>query len=72
MSRGFLDQAVGTDEVEGAVNLLPTDPKALVDLRLYIEKNSLTLPQEVVGLALEPIHTVRLSLREIASYGEGK
>ncbi|WP_038970241.1 hypothetical protein [Bradyrhizobium genomosp. III] len=52
----------------------PADPKALVDLLLYMEKNFSTLPQEVVGrsLALDLIHTVRLSLRKITRYGKSK
>lgn len=46
----------------------PADPDALIDLLLYMEKNFSTLPQEVVGrsLALDLIHTVRMSLRKIA------
>lgn len=62
------------DAGRSLVICMPTDPKALVDLLLYMEKNFSTLPQEVVGrsLALELIQTVRLSLRRIAKYGKSK
>ncbi|WP_143199282.1 hypothetical protein [Bradyrhizobium sp. NAS80.1] len=56
------------------VSTAPADPKALVDLLLYMEKNFTTLPQEVVGrsLALNLIHTVPMSLRKITKYGKSK
>jgi hypothetical protein len=56
---------------------MPTDPKALVDLLLYMEKNFSVLPQEIShgastghSLAFDLLRTVRLSLREIARYGK--
>ena len=55
---------------------MPTDPKALVDLLLYLEKNFSVLPQEFLrnggdeSLAFYLLRTVRLSLRPIARYGK--
>jgi hypothetical protein len=56
---------------------MPTDPKALVDLLLYLEKNFSVLPQEITqgagatqSLAFDLLRTVRLTLREIAKYGK--
>jgi hypothetical protein len=57
---------------------MPTDPKALVDLLLYLEKNFTAVPQEIIrgaggsaqSLAFDLLRTVRLSLREIAKYGK--
>jgi hypothetical protein len=51
---------------------MPTDPKALVDLLMYLEKHFSILPQEICGrsLAFELLKTVRLSLRRIAKYGK--
>jgi len=58
---------------------MPTDPKALVDLLLYLERNFSVLPQEIMrgggageSLAFYLLRTVRLSLRPIARYGKGK
>jgi hypothetical protein len=58
---------------------MPTDPKGLVDLLLYLEQNFSTLPQEITScshksqsLALELLRTVRLSLREIAGLRKGR
>jgi hypothetical protein len=65
---------------DAARNLLicmPTDPKGLVDLSLYLEKNFSVLPQEIThgagtsqSLAFDLLRTVRLSLREIAKYSK--
>jgi uncharacterized membrane protein YcjF (UPF0283 family) len=54
------------------VIVMPTSPRALVDLLLYLEKHFTTLPQEVNGrsLAFDLLRTVRLSLRKIAQYGK--
>jgi hypothetical protein len=51
---------------------MPTDPRALVDLLMYLEKHFTTLPQEVNGrsLAFDLLRTVRLSLRAVARYGK--
>jgi hypothetical protein len=51
---------------------MPTDPKALVDLLMYLEKNFSILPEEIRGqsLALYMLRTVRLSLRGVAKYGK--
>jgi hypothetical protein len=51
---------------------MPTDPKGLVDLLMYLEKNFSVLPQELCGrsLALELLRTMRLSLRRIARDGK--
>jgi hypothetical protein len=51
---------------------MPTDPRALVDLPLYLEKHFSVLPQEICGrsLAFELLHIVRLSLRKITKYGK--
>jgi hypothetical protein len=51
---------------------MPTDPKALVDLLMYMERHFSILPQEINGrsLAFFMLHTVRLSLRGIAKYGK--
>jgi hypothetical protein len=51
---------------------MPTSPRALVDLLLYLEKHFTTLPQEVNGrsLAFDLLRTVRLSLRAVARYGK--
>ncbi|MGX4804863.1 hypothetical protein [Bradyrhizobium guangdongense] len=67
---------------EAAMNLLlvmPTEPTALIDLLLYLERNFSILPVEVVhasgngqSLALDVLRTVRLSLRKIVQYGKGK
>jgi hypothetical protein len=56
----------------GLVVVMPTSPRALVDLLLYLEKHFTTLPQEVNGrsLAFDLLRTVRLSLRKIAQYGK--
>lgn len=51
---------------------MPTDPRALVDLLMYLERHFTTLPQEVNGrsLAFDLLRTVRLSLRAVAKYGK--
>jgi hypothetical protein len=56
---------------------MPTDPKALVDLLMYLEKNFSILPLELThgasgcqSLAFDLLRTVRLSLRWIAKYGK--
>ena len=53
---------------------MPTDPRALVDLLLYLEKNFSILPQEISGrsLAFDLLRTTRLSLRKVARYGKHK
>jgi hypothetical protein len=58
---------------------MPTDPKGLVDVLMYLEKNFSVLPLEISGgaganqsLALDLIRTVRLSLREIAGLRKGR
>ncbi|MBR1157026.1 hypothetical protein [Bradyrhizobium sp. JYMT SZCCT0428] len=52
--------------------VMPTDPKGLVDLLLYLEKHFSILPQEINGksLALELVRTMRMSLRRIADYSK--
>jgi hypothetical protein len=57
--------------------VMPTDPKALVDLLMYLEKNFSVLPPEIAAgasngesLAFDLLRTVRLSLRQIAKYGK--
>lgn len=56
---------------------MPTDPKGLVDLLLYLEKNFSFLPLELPhgqgatqSLAFDLLRTVRLSLRWIAKYAK--
>jgi hypothetical protein len=55
---------------------MPTDPKGLVDLLMYLEKLQCATaglePQRGTGpsLALELLRTMRLSLREITKYGK--
>jgi hypothetical protein len=51
---------------------MPTDPKGLVDLLMYLEKNFTILPQEAMGrsLAFDLLHTVRLTMRAVAKYGK--
>ena len=67
--------------IEAARHLLicmPTDPRGLVDLLMYLEKNFSALPQEVThsiagggqSLAFDLLRTVRMSLREITKYGK--
>jgi len=53
---------------------MPTDQRALIDLLLYLEKNFSVLPQEVSdrSLAFDLLRTMRLSLRTIAGYGQGR
>jgi hypothetical protein len=58
---------------------MPTDPKGLVDLLMYLEKNFSVLPQEISqgaganqSLAFDLLRTVRLSLREIAGLRKGR
>ena len=67
---------------EAARNLIvcmPTDPKGLVDLLLYLEQNFSVLPEEITSgshkaesLAFNLLRTVRLSLREIAGLRKGR
>jgi hypothetical protein len=52
--------------------VMPTEPKALVDLLLYLEKNFSILPPEIAcgasngqSLAFDLLRTARLSLRAI-------
>ena len=54
--------------------VLPTDPKALVDLLMYLEKHFSLLPHEINGrsLAFYLLRATRLSLREIANYRKGR
>jgi hypothetical protein len=64
---------------EAARNLLicmPTDPKGLVDLLLYLEQNFSVLPAEIhhqgevsQSLAFTLLRTVRLSLRGVEKHG---
>jgi len=51
---------------------MPTDPKALADLLMYLEKHFSLLPPEINGksLAFDLLRTMRLSLRHIAKYGK--
>jgi hypothetical protein len=56
---------------------LPTDPKGLVDLLLYLEKNFSTLPPELIhagsdgqSLAFDLLRTMRLTIRELVRYGK--
>ncbi len=51
---------------------MPHDPRALVDLLLYLEKNFTTLPLEVDSrsLAFDLLKTMRLSLRKVSKYGK--
>ena len=51
---------------------MPSEPRALCDLLLYLEKNFSILPQELCGrsLAFDLLRTLRLSLRSIAKYGK--
>jgi hypothetical protein len=58
---------------------MPTDPKGLVDLLLYLEQNFSVLPSELTSsgiksesLAFHLLRTVRLSLREIARLRKGR
>jgi hypothetical protein len=60
---------------------MPTDPKGLVDLLLYLENNFSILPLEISqgrcngdgqSLAFDLLRTVRLSLREIAGLRKGR
>jgi hypothetical protein len=56
---------------------LPTDPKGLVDLLLYLEKNFSTLPPELIhagsdgqSLAFDLLRTMRQTIRELVRYGK--
>jgi len=58
---------------------MPTDPKGLVDLLLYLEQNFSVLPDEITSgshksesLAFNLLRTVRLSLREISGIRKGR
>lgn len=58
---------------------MPTDPKGLVDLLLYLEQNFSVLPDEITSgshksesLAFNLLRTVRLSLREISGLRKGR
>ena len=59
-----LDQEM-QEAARSLVICMPTSPRALVDLLLYLEKHFTTLPQEVNGrsLAFDLLRTMRLSLR---------
>lgn len=51
---------------------MPTDPRGLVDLLMYLEKHFSILPQEIDGrsMAFSLLRTMRLSLRKVAGYGK--
>jgi len=51
---------------------MPTEPRALIDLLMYLEKHYSDLPQEICGrsLGFELLKNVRLSLRAITRYGK--
>jgi hypothetical protein len=56
---------------------MPTDPKGLVDLLMYLEKNFSTLPPEIIhagingqSMAFDLLRTLRLTLREVVKYGK--
>jgi hypothetical protein len=58
---------------------MPTDPKGLVDLLLYLEQNFSVLPDEITSgshksesLAFHLLRAVRLSLREITGLRKGR
>jgi hypothetical protein len=66
-----------TEAARRLLVVMPTDPKALVDLLMYLEKNFSVLPPEIAtgasngqSLAFDLLRTVRLSLRDIAKYGK--
>jgi hypothetical protein len=66
-----------TEAARRLLIVMPTDPKALVDLLLYLEKNFTVLPPEIThgtgttqSLAFDLLRTVRLSLRKVARYGK--
>jgi len=48
---------------------MPTDPRALVDLLMYLEKN---FSMEICGrsLAFDLLRILRLSLRAVTKYGK--
>jgi hypothetical protein len=54
------------------VVVMPTDPRALVDLLLYLERNFSVLPQELHGrsLAFDLLRAMRMSLRRSEKYGK--
>jgi hypothetical protein len=60
------------ESARSLVIAMPTDPKGLVDLLMYLERHFSILPQEVNGrsLAFFMLRTVRLSLRGIGNYGK--
>ena len=49
--------------------VMPTDPRALVDLLMYLEKN---FSMEICGrsLAFDLLRILRLSLRAVTKYGK--
>ncbi len=51
---------------------MEADPRGLVDLLLYLEKNFSILPQEINGRSLSYflLRSMRLSLRRVARYGK--
>jgi hypothetical protein len=70
------DTAAFYEEMQEAarhlVICMPADPKGLVDLLMYLEKNFSILPEEIrsQSLALYMLRTVRLSLRGVTKYGK--
>jgi hypothetical protein len=67
------------EAARGLLICMPTDPKGLVDLLLYLEQNFSVLPDEITSvsrksesLAFNLLRTVRLSLREIAGLRKGR
>ena len=57
--------------------VMPTDPRGLCDLLMYLEHNFSTLPAEIActenrsqSLAFYLLRTMRLSLRAVAKYGK--
>ena len=66
-----------TEAARRLLIVMPTEPKALVDLLFYLEKNFSVLPPEIAcgvsngqSLAFDLLRTVRLSLRAISKYGK--
>jgi hypothetical protein len=66
-----------TEAARRLLVVMPTEPKALVDLLFYLEKNFSVLPPEIAcgasngqSLAFDVLRTVRLSLRAISKYGK--
>lgn len=61
-----------SDRGRSLLVVLPTDPRGLVDLLMYVEKHFSLMPPEINGrsTAFDLLRTVRLSLRGIANYGK--